>query len=194
MNRKIIAFAPLLIAFSAFSQSTLSLQQEITARVVNSQPAAVSQDNEILLKAGSNQLAFTIGQIVFEDSKRRKFDSELLVLTFNATQNQSLSLNYKPFRTIDDAKAFSVSPQLSLVDSSGQSVEYELVQLRKNGLQGFRDYERELADYNAQHAFKVQAVEDKSGVIVEKNIYQTFSEMTREQQQAFMQWAMQNLK
>lgn len=194
MKKMLLALSPLLVAFSAIAQPLLNFPKEMTPQLLNSQRIVSSPSGQLQLAVGNNQLAVTIGQIVYEDGKRRKFDSELLVLTFNATQNQSLSLSYKPFRTIDDAKAFSVSPQLSLFDSSGQSVEYELVQLRKNGLQGFRDYERELADYNAQHAFKGQIAEDKSGVIVEKNLYQTFSGMTREQQQAFMQWAMQNLK
>ncbi|MEF1290308.1 YccT family protein [Vibrio sp. M260118] len=194
MNRKLIAFAPLLIAFSAFSQSTLSLQKEISAQVINSQPAAVSLNNEIQVKAGSNQLALTIGQIVFEDGKRRKFDSELLVMAFDAPKNESLSLNYKTFRTIEEAKAFSAKPSLQLTNANGESVDYELVQLRKNGLQGFRDYEREVADYNAKNGVTTEATINVRHVPVEMNLKQSFSEMSRQEQQAFMQWAMQNLK
>ncbi|MCV5837312.1 DUF2057 domain-containing protein, partial [Escherichia coli] len=90
----------------------------------------------------------TVGQIVFEDGKRRKFDSQPLLLEFDAEKDAELSLTYKTFRTIEEAKAFELDPKVVLKDKNGKEVDFSMVQLRKGGLQGFRDYEREVADYN----------------------------------------------
>ncbi|POF59617.1 hypothetical protein CRN58_07830, partial [Vibrio vulnificus] len=104
-----------------------------------------------------NQIAVTIGQIVFEDGKRRKFDSQPLLLEFVAKPEQALTLKYGKFRTIDDAKKFENNPTVHLTDAQGNPVAFTMVQLYKGGLQGFRDYEREVADYNAQKAQKADS-------------------------------------
>lgn len=175
----------------------LTLQAELSPRVLNGEfvhPELVSDSNSINLKDGENQLAVTVGQIVFEDGKRRKFDSQPLLLEFNAAKDAELTLSYDTFRTIDDAKAFERAPKINLKDQSGEAVEFSLVQLSKGGLQGFRDYEREVADYN--NAIQKQSTKSSiaTSPVVTKPIKESFSELSREQQQEFMQWAMQNLK
>lgn len=194
MKKTLVAIFSLLVSFAVSSQTIVTLQKEFTPQVLNGESAIALNGNRVELEPGKNQLAVTIGQIVFEDGKKRKFDSDLLVLAFEATKDQLLTLNYKTFRTIQDAKAFSAEPTLELKDNSGQDVAFELVQLRKNGLQGFRDYQRELADYNQQHGMVMQDSQDLSQAVVRKSLKQSFNEMSRQEQQAFMQWAMQNLK
>ncbi|POB67915.1 hypothetical protein CRN59_22920, partial [Vibrio vulnificus] len=83
------------------------------------------------------QIAVTIGQIVFEDGKRRKFDSQPLLLEFVAKPEQALTLEYGKFRTIDDAKKFENNPTVHLTDAQGNPVAFTMVQLYKGGLQGF---------------------------------------------------------
>ena len=71
----------------------LTLQSELVPRVLNGEfvyPEWISKNNSIELKDGENQLAVTVGQIVFEDGKRRKFDSQPLVLEFDAEKDLSL--------------------------------------------------------------------------------------------------------
>ncbi|WP_391090311.1 DUF2057 family protein [Vibrio sp. NH-UV-68] len=194
MKKLIFAIVTLLMSFSLFAQTTLTLQKEITAQLLNSQHVSVSEGNQISVVTGHNQLAVTIGQIVFEDGKRRKFDSDLLVLTFDVANSQQLQLSYSTFRTIEEAKAFSSQPQLLLQDSQGNPLEFELVQLRKNGLQGFRDYQHEVAEYNSAFVNSQQPAPKQDRSTLDKDLQQSFLHMSREQQQGFMQWAMKNLK
>ena len=194
MKKFIFAIVFLLMSCSLFAQTTLTLQKEITAQILNSQLLSVSEGNQIPVVTGHNQLAVTIDQIVFEDGRRRKFDSDLLVLTFYVANSQPLQLSYPTFRTIEEAKSFSSQPQLLLQDSQGNPLEFELVQLRKNGLQGFRNYQQELAEYNSQHVNARQSPPGQDRVTLDKDLQQSFVQMSREQQQGFMQWAMKNLK
>ncbi|TOG28389.1 hypothetical protein CGJ04_22475 [Vibrio parahaemolyticus] len=175
----------------------LTLQKELVPRVINGEfvyPEWISGNNSIELKDGENQLAVTVGQIVFEDGKRRKFDSQPLLLEFDAEKDAELSLTYKTFRTIEEAKAFELDPKVILKDKNGKEVDFSMVQLRKGGLQGFRDYEREVADYN--NAMNKQATKSSiaQSPAVTKTLKESFNELSREEQQEFMQWAMRNLK
>ncbi|HFD4040052.1 TPA: DUF2057 family protein [Vibrio parahaemolyticus] len=175
----------------------LTLQKELVPRVNNGEfvyPEWISDNNSIELKDGENQLAVTVGQIVFEDGKRRKFDSQPLLLEFDAEKDAELSLTYKTFRTIEEAKAFELDPKVILKDKNGKEVDFSMVQLRKGGLQGFRDYEREVADYN--NAMNKQATKSSiaQSPAVTKTLKESFNELSREEQQEFMQWAMRNLK
>lgn len=175
----------------------LTLQKELVPRVINGEfvyPERISDNNSIELKDGENQLAVTVGQIVFEDGKRRKFDSQPLLLEFDAEKDAELSLTYKTFRTIEEAKAFELDPKVVLKDKNGKEVDFSMVQLRKGGLQGFRDYEREVADYN--NAMNKQATKSSiaQSPAVTKTLKESFNELSREEQQEFMQWAMRNLK
>ncbi|TBT53197.1 DUF2057 domain-containing protein [Vibrio parahaemolyticus] len=175
----------------------LTLQKELVPRVINGEfvyPEWISDNNSIELKDGENQLAVTVGQIVFEDGKRRKFDSQPLLLEFDAEKDAELSLTYKTFRTIEEAKAFELDPKVILKDKNGKEVDFSMVQLRKGGLQGFRDYEREVADYN--NAMNKQATKSSiaQSPAVTKTLKESFNELSREEQQEFMQWAMRNLK
>ncbi len=200
-NSLMLGALPLLFSSLALASASLTLQQEIVPQVLNGEaiePSHFKAKNTLALKEGDNQLALTVGQIVFEDGKRRKFDSQPLLLNFDAQQGQSLSVHYKTFRTIDDAKKFERSPALTLTTSDGEAVDFELVQMNKGGLQGFRDYEREVADYNAKAGNDVtgqpKMMLAKSSIGSVAALQNGFSDLDAEQQQEFMQWAMRNLK
>lgn len=200
-NSLMLGAIPLLFSSLALASGTLTLQQEIVPQVLNGEAIASSHftaQNTLSLKEGENQLALTVGQIVFEDGKRRKYDSQPILLNFEAEQDQSLSIHYKTFRTIEDAKKFERSPELMFTSDKGDPVDFELVQLSKGGLQGFRDFEREVADYNAKAGNDVtghtKIVVPKSSVKSVAALQSEFADLNAEQQQEFMQWAMRNLK
>ncbi|EPP6381769.1 YccT family protein [Vibrio alginolyticus] len=172
----------------------LTLQSELVPRVLNGEFVYPAKNNSIELKDGENQLAVTVGQIVFEDGKRRKFDSQPLVLEFDAETDTELSLTYQTFRTIEEARAFELDPKVVLKDKNGKEVAFSMVQLRKGGLQGFRDYEREVADYNNAMNKESTKASIASSPAETKTIKASFNELSREEQQEFMQWAMRNLK
>ncbi|PMH41837.1 hypothetical protein BCU68_15280 [Vibrio sp. 10N.286.49.B3] len=199
MNKSIILMVfTLFFSSLASAETTLALQAELVPQVLNGDKIHnrhFTARHTIQLQAGQNQLAVTIGQIVFEDGKRRKFDSQPLLLTFNAPDQQALTMSYDTFRTIDDANQFERSPEFTLVTESGEPIRYELVQMNKGGLQGFRDYQREVADYNASltkaETSHPQVLPTSEGM---EGLQTRFNQLDRDQQQRFMQWAMQNLK
>jgi len=185
-----------LLSAPAFA-AQLTLQAELAPQVLNGayiSPELVSDDNGIQLENGENQLAVTVGQIVFEDGKRRKFDSQPLLLEFEAEKDAQLTLTYDKFRTIEDAKAFEKNPVVTLKDKAGNDVRFSMTQLNKGGLQGFRDYQREVADYNNAMNKQLTTSNIANSPTATKTLKQSFSDLSREQQQEFMQWAMQNLK
>lgn len=197
MKKNTILIALCAIASAPIFAAQLTLQAELTPRVLNGEsiyPGQISENNSIDIESGNNQLAVTVGQIVFEDGKRRKFDSQPLLLEFEAEEDTQLTLTYGKFRTIEDAKAFEKSPIVTLKNKTGNDVQFSLTQLNKGGLQGFRDYKREVADYN-NVVNKQQATSNIANApAATKTLKQSFSDLSREEQQEFMQWAMQNLK
>lgn len=193
----------LFVAFAMFSSygfasPTLTLQPEIVPQVLNGKRVLSSDyhaKNSLNLIEGRNQLAITVGQIVFEDGKRRKFDSQPVLMSFTVENDAVLSIQYNKFRTMDEAKKFEDNPQFTFKNKDNRDQQYQWVQLNKGGLQGFRDYEREVADYNVQqgnisHTNKGKEVSQSNTT----ELQNTFLQLTAEQQQAFMQWAMRNLK
>ncbi|MCY9802281.1 DUF2057 domain-containing protein [Vibrio scophthalmi] len=185
-----------LISMPTFA-TELTLQNELVPQVLNGEyvyPELISEQNSIELEDGSNQLAVTIGQIVFEDGKRRKFDSQPLLLEFETGKKTQLTLTYNKFRTMDEAKVFERNPKVVLKDKQGNDVAFSMVQLRKGGLQGFRDYKREVANYQEAVNKKTTQSSIERSSPVTKTIKASFNDLSREQQQEFMQWAMRNLK
>lgn len=185
-----------LLTSPAFA-AQLTLQQELVPRVLNGEfvyPERISANNSIQIEDGHNQLTVTVGQIVFEDGKRRKFDSQPLILEFSAAKDAELTLSYNKLRTIEEAKAFERDPKVTLLDESGNTIEFSMTQLRKGGMQGFRDYEREVADYNL--ALNKQETKESIAQSPQEtqSLKASFNNLSREEQQEFMQWAMRNLK
>ncbi|PMK01701.1 DUF2057 domain-containing protein [Vibrio sp. 10N.261.55.A7] len=196
-----ISLASVMLSTAVQANSSLILQAEMMPRVLNGQPLT-NQDmlgpNTLKLDAGEHQLALTIGQIVFEDGKRRKFDSQPFLVTFSVDDSQALSMSYQSMRTIEDAQRFERAPKVSFVDASGAEVKHDLVQLNKSGLQGFRDYEREVADYNAATGKASQPKTVGSSAQPEigstaSSLQAGFLDMTPEQRQEFVSWAVKNL-
>ncbi|MGF1904096.1 YccT family protein [Aliivibrio salmonicida] len=198
--RKLLFIVISLCSFSVFSGATLVLQPEVVPQVLNGKSIIASnyeKKNTLKLNTGENQLAITIGQIVFEDGKRRKFDSQPLLLSFFVQEGDTLSIQYDKFRTIDEANQFEHNPILTVTHENGKDKKYSLVQLNKGGLQGFRDYQREVTDYN----LKNRNIGNQQKTVISPSLQDNitilqseFSALTSEQQQVFMQWAMRNLK
>ena len=196
-KRFIIAGLSTLFSLQAFAAS-IQLQSEIVPQVLNGQAVQADdfiQPQQLELKDGTNQLVVTIGQIVFQDGKRRKFDSQPMIIEFSTGSDELLTLNYPNLRTIEDAKSFEKKPTFSFTNQDKQTKEYSLVVMNKNGLQGFRDYEREVTDFNHQNENATVITDSsKSTASGTTDLKNEFSSLSKEQQQEFMQWALRNLK
>ncbi|MDE1328011.1 YccT family protein [Vibrio aestuarianus] len=196
-KRFIIAGLSTLFSLQAFAAS-IQLQAEIVPQVLNGKAVQESdfiQPQQLELKEGTNQLVVTIGQLVFQDGKRRKFDSQPMILEFSTGNDELLTLNYPNLRTIEDAKSFEKKPTFSFANQNKQKKEYSLLVMNKNGLQGFRDYEQEVADFNDKNKESTVVTDsEKSAGVGTVNLKTEFSNLSKEQQQEFMQWALRNLK
>ena len=85
-----------------------------------------------------NQLVVTIGQIVVADGRRTKYYSQPYILLFET--NDSLSLSYKTFRTMEDARQFEKNPQFELTNSTGKQVNFKIDSVHIGGLQTRQDF------------------------------------------------------
>lgn len=213
MKTKLLGVAILLALGSgqAAADTVLTLQPEINPIVVNGGKVGnslFSSEQQVDVQKGENQILITVGQIVFEDAKRRKYNSPSYILKFNANE-QPLSLTYNKIRTIQDAKAFEKSPSFVFTDVNGKNIDYKIDVLNASGMQSFRDYQQELQAYNqGQEGRAAAAISTTTAgytAIAPQSItpnpaakmtflHNTFRDLSADEQQQFMQWAMKNLK
>ena len=215
MKKKIICcLLPLVSLFSSNIYADVKLQsaKEMNAVVVNGKAEGwsfIQGTNNIILPNGENQILFQMGKIVLEDAAKKKFNSIPLLIKFES-QDSVLTLSYPNIRTLDQAKSFDKSPQIKLKNSNGENVPFELEQLDNNGLQNFRDYEREVANYNElggidavtqvspEPQLQTKAVFIPSDVkpspeakmVFLKN---AFTSLSPEEKQQFMSWGLKHL-
>jgi len=209
MKMKSLGVAILLALGSgqAAADTVLTLQPEINPIVVNGGKVGndiFSPEQQGDIQKGENQILITVGQIVFEDAKRRKYNSPSYILKFNAN-DQPLSLTHDKMRTIQEAKAFEKSPSFVFTDVNGKNINYKIDVLNASGMQSFRDYQQELQAYNQGQEGRAAVTIASYTAIAPQSVtpnpaakmtflHNTFSNLSADEQQQFMQWAMKNLK
>lgn len=205
---------PLVSLFSNIAYAEVKLQsaKEMNAIVVNGKAEGwsfIQGTNNIILPDGENQVLFQMGQIVLEDATRKKFNSIPLLIKFES-KDSNLILTYPKIRTLDQAKAFDKLPKITLKNRNGENVEFELNQLDNNGLQNFRDYEREVSDYNrtggiasVKQVLTEPQLSNKA-VFIKKDVQSSpeakmiflknaFTSLSLQERQDFMSWGLKNL-
>lgn len=205
----IVGFAISAVAFGVSAETTIELSREISPLVLNGnqvEKGFFERIGHLEVKEGQNQLLVQLGQIVPQDGRRSKYNSDPIVIRFDA-QESPLTLSYTPFRDMEEVRAFTQSLDFELIDEDGKAIHYQAELLPIGGLQGFQDYEKAVAQYNqkgqgtavmaAAQSVSEQAI-DKVSTSTSSNriaILQTgFSELSAQEQQQFMQWAISNLK
>ncbi|MGF1691157.1 YccT family protein [Photobacterium kagoshimensis] len=212
--RKLIVALTLLagcLSWQVSAESTLTFNKEIGPLVLNGDEVATdifSSPSQLTLKAGTNQVLFALGQLVVEDGRRTKFNSVPFILRFNAPSDDVV-LSYQPFRTMEEAKKFDNDPRFVLKSASGEMLPFQLESLHVNGMQGMKNYEKAVRKYNQkgsgiavismEHATTapVPSVKPKTvhSASSQRAILEAgFHELSAQEQQAFMMWAMKNLK
>ena len=212
MKRWLSPIAGLVISATACgvsAETTIELSREISPLVLNGsqvEKGFFERIGHLEVKEGQNQLLVQLGQIVPEDGRRSKYNSDPIVIRFEAQQSP-LTLSYTPFRDMSEVRAFTKSLNFKLANEHGKDIHYQAELLPIGGLQGFQDYEKAVAQYNhkGQGVAVIAAAPVASEPAIEKGttpassnriaILQTgFSELNAEEQQQFMQWAITNLK
>ena len=197
------------MAFGVSAGTTIELSREISPLVLNGSQVEAGffeRIGHLDVKEGQNQLLLQLGQIVPQDGRRSKYNSDPIVIRFDAQQSP-LTLSYTPFKDMAEVRTFTKSLDFKLVNQDGKDVHYQAELLPIGGLQGFQDYEKAVAQYNqkGQGEAVIAAAPKASEPVVEAEtatvssnriaILQTgFSELSAQEQQQFMQWAISNLK
>ncbi|EGU55102.1 hypothetical protein VINI7043_01745 [Vibrio nigripulchritudo ATCC 27043] len=190
-------------SFTFASPLTLNLSNELTPRTLNGakiESQWIKSTSALEIQPGLNQIAVTIGQIVVEDGRRTKYYSQPYVLLFEA--RESLTLDYKAFRTMSDARQFEKAPTFTLTDASSNSIDYKIDTIHIGGLQTLQDFEGAIRRYNEKgEGLAVYRSEKETTVTLThseehllKSAQSAFQDLNSETQRKFMAWAMENLK
>lgn len=135
-----------MLSVPAYAQITVSLPKSVDILVVNGQ---LSESASTLdLPNGSNQILFKYNTSFRAQGQQRRFTSEAVILTFSG-QDSAYELILPRLRSDSDADSFNKKPKLALTDEAGVDIEYESDLLLKEGIQLGRDYDEEIAFYNA---------------------------------------------
>ena len=141
----LMALAACGISFSTLADVKLDLPYQADLVLVN----GVEQDGNdtLTLPNGVNQFAFTYIDSLRENGDDYLYKSDVIIVKFDAS-DEALKLDLPKLRTAQDARKFNKSPQLALVASNGEKIDFEQDKLIKSGLQFGRDFEKEIAVYN----------------------------------------------
>ncbi|QFU25342.1 DUF2057 domain-containing protein [Shewanella sp. YLB-09] len=135
-----------MLSVPAYAQITVSLPKSVDILVVNGQLSESASTLE--LPNGSNQILFKYNTSFRQQGQQRRFTSEAVILTFNG-QDSAYELILPRLRSDSDADSFNKFAELTLIDDAGVDVKYTSDLLLKEGIQLGRDYDEEIAVYNA---------------------------------------------
>ncbi|HIF9188284.1 TPA: YccT family protein [Photobacterium damselae] len=211
MKKIICSVLPLVSLFSSniYADVKLESSKETNILVVNGKEEGwsfIKGTNEVVLPNGENQILFNIGAVVLDDAAKKKFNSVPLLIKFDV-KDIKLVLEYPKIRTLEQAESFDKSPKITLKNSAGDEVKFEYIQLNKSGLQNFRDYAREVADYNKTGGIASigymetmvinpttsSSVSASSPAAKMKFLKNAFIGLSEEEKQEFMTWGLKNL-
>lgn len=191
----------LLMSWGASAQVTILTDNRIELLAVNTEINPILEKGENLkINNGINQLLVRVTAIVDGNGGKSKFVSSPIVLKFDA-KDQVLELKTPfPIRDENAVRKFEKAPTLS-VTSGGEDFDVIKDVIIDNEFSFFKDYDKLLEKYNLTNSIASingkpviieSAVTSKAGV--SPTIQSQFLLMSAEEQQAFMQWAMRNLK
>ncbi|WP_200182550.1 YccT family protein [Ectothiorhodospira mobilis] len=143
-----LCIMPFLVPSTAIADVTLMLGECLRAHVVNGQAMSLSVGDTITLADGEHQLVVNCTR----DIGRTREDSfpetsDAFVLRFVASEAE-LHLQAPAIRTKRELQIFNRDAEFQLTDENGQPVPFDAAVLEKEGFHLFRDYQRELEEFN----------------------------------------------
>ncbi|GGB55070.1 DUF2057 domain-containing protein [Shewanella inventionis] len=149
--RLLISLIILLICTNT-SAATLLLPDNANTVLVNG--VATEQQQvalDINTPQGLQQIAFRYHARFRDQGSQHSFSSDVIILRF-AASDQDYQLSLPSIRSQSNATQFNQQPQITLTNQAGQVIEFTQDKLMKSGLQIGRDFETEIAKYNASGA------------------------------------------
>lgn len=131
----------------AWAGVELELPENVTAVAVNGENRKTQ--GRVSLPDGMNQVAVQFVGILgsrYDDDADMGY-SDVFVVKF-AARNQRLKMEMPRIRRALDLEKFNRESDIRIVTADGRTVDSEIAKLEKEGIQVFRDFEKELEDFN----------------------------------------------
>ena len=125
----------------------LELPENMTAVAVNGENTKIK--GRVSLPDGMNQVVVQFIGILGSryDNDADVGYSDVFVVKFEA-RNQALKMVIPDIKRSLDLEKFNRKADIRIVDSAGRTVDSDIAKLEKEGFQLFRDFEKELEDFN----------------------------------------------
>lgn len=207
MKKVLIATATLFASLSVQS-AVLDTANQVRVLMINGIEITDDQrisNNEYQLPDAETQLVVRVSGGFGTGSDEKFFESKPYLLTFDATKDAMLKLPefYKNKSKATRAFRNNTSPAWRLTDSNDQVLAYKTELLKgKDGFMPYADIPALVADYNKKHGIAFEGYtlthQEVAPTQVEDSTVKTlkywFLDASKEEQQAFLDWAKENKK
>lgn len=136
-------------SFAPQAQVDIKFHRDITPIVIGGEELGFSLfgQSSFELPDGKNQVVFRVAKLVERQGEKEKFNSTVLVATFDAQDDEIFIEPGMTITRVEQAEAFNKTPNISFKSKSGNDLNVQQEALP--ALPGItRDYEKELARYN----------------------------------------------
>ncbi|ATD28697.1 TPA: DUF2057 family protein [Vibrio cholerae] len=150
--QRLTSLLALCFAASASAKVTMEIPDTIDLLVVNGSSPKLSggffdATKNLELEDGEQQIVFRYSPYFSQGNDRIIIDSEVVIATFDAA-NQELRFDMPKYRDAPQATKAIKTMQWQLLDQQGKAVELRQDRLIKEGMQIGRNFEFETAEYN----------------------------------------------
>lgn len=150
--KKLFLVGAVITSFAPQAQVELDFHRDISPIIVGGEELGFSpfSTNDYTVPNGINQVVIQVSKLVEKQGEKEKYNSKAFVLTFDATDT---SLSFVPEMNItrsEQAEEFNNNPSFLVKNAAGHIIKTDTALLPASS--GFtRDYEKELAKFNAKH-------------------------------------------
>ncbi|UPQ88627.1 YccT family protein [Vibrio sinaloensis] len=194
-------------SFAPMAKVDLTFHRDISPLIIQGEEVGFSLFNKSAyqLEDGQSQIVLRVSKLVDKQGEKEKFNSEVLVVSFDASNEQVL---IEPGMTItrkEHATAFDANPSLKITSSTGQKLDYQQAILPAS-MGVTRDYEKELAKFNKANGIVVPgmvaatAVESQSAIqsaqpsSAQSMVQYWYEKAQPVDKEQFVEWAFANRK
>lgn len=191
MNKMFLVGA-VITSFAPHAEVELEFHRDISPIIVGGEELGFSlfSDNDYTVPNGVNQVVIQVSKLVEKQGEKEKYNSKAFVLTFDAMDT---SLSFAPSINITrtkQAEEFNSKPSFIVKDANGRSVKTDTALLpASSGLT--RDYEKELAKFNAKYYPELTNATVAAAATQSKPVQQEAKEVVKpnsKQQDMFSYW------
>ncbi|MGF1753889.1 DUF2057 domain-containing protein [Vibrio makurazakiensis] len=210
--KKVIFVSAMIFPLSAVAAVTVHLDRDVAPVAVNGEEVgfSLSKKDKFVLDNGTNQFVVRVSKLVENMGEREKFNSSPVVITFDEKDTDVYIKPSIELRRTNQADEFQDKPFMAVVDGNEQDIAVKQEILPNLG--GItRDYEKELARYNAKNGVALTSSAVIASAPTAKNneikstagenqdmssemIEYWFNQATEDEQVEFTDWAYENRK